>query len=77
MRVASGTRVGLCEHITKDATTVMMLEVRTDEGQILVFLCAACSPRYAVTGDLQPLVKRQIVVGQGGWSVKVEVEAPS
>lgn len=77
MNIPSGTRVGLCDHVTPVMTTGMVLEVRTDDGEILVLLCAACSARYAVDDDMQALVTRQIVTGEGGWDVRLELETPS
>jgi hypothetical protein len=77
MKIAGGTRVGLCDHVTTNSTTGMVFEVKTVDGKILVLLCAGCSARYAVTEDMQALVTRQLVTGRDGWHVRVELEAPS
>jgi hypothetical protein len=77
MKIPRGKRVGLCDHVTRECTTGMVFDVQTDDGKILVLLCAGCSVRYAVTDDMQALVTRQIVTGRGGWYVKVELEVPS
>jgi hypothetical protein len=77
MKIQSGTRVGLCDHITMNMTTGMVFDVKTDDGKIVALLCVECSTRYALTSDMKTLVTRQIVTGRDGLDVKIEMEVPS
>jgi hypothetical protein len=88
VRVPDGTRVGLCAHVPSHPATGagaaapatvagMVLEVATDEGEMVVLVCTGCWLRYAADGDLAPIVARQLVVGQAGWDVEFDLEVPS
>ncbi len=79
MNIPAGTHVGLCDHVPvyPDRGDGMVLEVTTDDGKIVVLVCAKCWLRYAGDGDLVPIVTRQVVTGRGGWDVKVDMAVPS
>lgn len=85
MKIASGTRVGLCDHVPTQAhpgapvvpVEGMVLEVTTDTDRVVVLVCPACLVRYTETDDLASVVTRQVVIGKGGWSVYVEMGVPS